>query len=399
MSYKATLLYFNWLQDKIANNVPFNEIVQDLLSSKGGTFTNPATNYYQVERDTLRLAENCAQVFMGMRLQCAQCHNHPFDQWTMTDYYGFASFFTQVGRKRGEDPRETIVFNSGGGEVNNPVTKQPVPPKFLGGDSPDLKGTDRREALAKWLASPENPFFAKNLGNLVWQHFFGVGIIDPVDDVRLSNPPSNPELLEALGKRFTEYNYDFKRLVSDICNSQTYQRASQANETNASDERNFSKALIRRQRAEVLLDTISQVTDTRNKFQGLPLGARAVQIADGNVSNYFLQTFGRAERATVCSCEVKMEPNLGQALHLINGDTTGDRIRNGKVVESLLAEGKPPAEILDNLYIRCFARKPTDTERQSIQKALDEAGAEKHREVLEDVFWALLNSKEFMFNH
>jgi hypothetical protein len=398
VSYKNSLLYFNWLKDRIADNVPINKIVQEILGSDGGTFTNPATNYYQIERETLKVAENVAQVFMGMRLQCAQCHNHPFDRWTMNDYYGFASFFTQIGRKQAEDPRETVVFNSGGGETNHPVTKAPEIPKFLGGEIPKLEGKDRRKVLAEWLASPQNPYFAKNLSNIVWSHFFGVGIIDPVDDVRISNPATNPELLEELGKKFTEYNYDFKRLVRDICTSRTYAMSTHVNATNAEDERNFSHSYVRRQRAEVLMDTLSQVTETPNKFQGLPLGARAVQIADGNVSNYFLKTFGRAERASVCSCEVKMAPSLSQALHLINGDITHVRIGQGAVVKKMLDEKKTPAEIVTSLYLRCFSRKPSDGELAPILDAITKEPAET-QPILEDTFWALLNSKEFMFNH
>ncbi len=399
VSYKSSLLYFNWLQERIANNVPMNKIVQEILSANGGTFSSPATNYYQIEKETLKLTENLAQVFMGMRIQCAQCHNHPFDRWTMDDYYGLAAFFGQIGRKPSEDPRELVVFNSGGGEVKHLVDGRNMKPKFLGGAEPDLKpGDDRRASLAEWLASPQNPFFAKNLANIVWAHFFGMGIIDPVDDVRVSNPPSNPELIEELGKKFTEYNYDFKRLVRDICLSKTYQRTTRVNDSNAQDERNFAHSLIRRLRAEVMLDAISQVTDTKNKFQGLPLGARAVQIADGNVSNYFLKTFGRAERATVCSCEVKMEPNLSQALHLLNGDTTASRIGAGKVVETLLKGGATPEAVIEDLYIRCFGRKPSASEIEGLAKSVNET-PDKKQQALEDVFWALLNSKEFMFNH
>jgi hypothetical protein len=399
VSYKSTLLYFNWLQDRIARNVPFNKIVQELLSASGGTFKNPATNYYQIEKDTLKLTENLAQVFMGMRIQCAQCHNHPFDRWTMDDYYSFGAFFAQIGRKGSEDPRELVVFNSGGGEMKHKVDGRAMKPKFLGGAEPEIKpGQDRRSALAEWLASPENPFFAKNLANIVWAHFFGLGIVQPVDDVRISNPPSNPELLEELGKKFTEYNYDFKRLVRDICLSKTYQRTTQANDSNKLDERNFSHSLIRRLRAELMLDAISQVTGTKNKFRGLPLGARAVQIADGNVSNYFLRTFGRADRGTVCSCEVKMDPNLGQALHLLNGDTTQSKIGEGKVVDEQLKAGATPEQVIDNLYIRCFSRRPGDAERAQLLTAVNEDPA-KRQQALEDVFWALLNSKEFMFNH
>ena len=399
VSYKATLLYYNWLQERIAKNVPFNKIVQELLSSTGGTFNNPSTNYYQIERDTLKLSENVAQVFMGMRLQCAQCHNHPFDRWTMDDYFSFAAFFSQIGRKNAQDPREVIVYNRGSGDMKHPVGGKIMEPVFLGAAKPEIKrGQDRRAVLAEWMASPENPFFSRNLSNIVWSHFFGIGIIDPVDDVRISNPASNPQLLDALANRFTEYNYDFKKLVRDICTSRTYQLSTKVNETNEGDTKNFSHSLARRMRAEVLLDAISQVTDTKNKFRGLPLGARAVQIADGNVSNYFLRTFGRAERKTVCSCEVKMEPNLGQALHLINGDATGNRIRSGKVVQTMLDAGKSSEEIIDSLYIRTFGRKPTETEKTQLIAKIN-VDPKQSREDLEDLFWALLNAKEFMFNH
>jgi hypothetical protein len=398
VSYKATLLYHHWLQEQIARNVPFDQIVRELLSASGGTFRNPPANYYQVERDTLKLAENVAQVFLGMRIQCAQCHNHPFDRWTMDDYYGFAAFFARIGRKNGEDPRETVIFDAKGGEVAHPVGGRAMKPKFLGGATPDLGGRDRRAVLAEWIASPENPFFARNLVNLVWAHFFGVGIVEPVDDVRVSNPPSNPELLDELAKRFVASRYDFKQLVREICASRTWQRSTRSNATNEQDSRNFSHAAIRRVRAEVLLDVLSQVTETPNKFQGLPLGARAVQIADGNVSNYFLDTFGRASRATVCSCEVKMEPNVSQALHLLNGEDTTRRIREGGAVRKLLAAGRTPSEVMDELWLRCLARRPDEGERARLLADLpaDPAGLEA---ALEDLFWALLNSKEFCFDH
>ncbi len=397
VSYKSALLYYNWLQAQLSDNVPIDRIVRDLIAADGGTFKNPATNYYHVETDTLKLAENTAQVFMGMRIQCAQCHNHPFDRWTMDDYYGFASFFSQVGRKQGEDPREQIIFNAGGGEVNQPVAKKPIPPKFLGGESPDMAGRDRRQVLADWLASPDNPYFARNLSNVIWQHFTGVGIIDPVDDVRISNPASNPELLDELAKRFTEYNFDFKRLVRDICLSRTYQLSTRPNSTNAGDTRNFAKGTIRRTRAEVLLDCISQVTEAQEKFRGLPLGARAVQIADGDTSNYFLTTFGRATRETVCSCEVKMEPNLSQALHLLNGQTVSQKVESGGVVKRLLGEKKTSEQVIEELYVRTLTRKPTDEEIAAVNAQIKDA--KNPAPVLNDLFWALLNSQEFMFAH
>ena len=397
ISYKAMLRYYNWLQDKIANNVSMDQMVQELLGASGGTFTNAATNYYQNETDTLKISENIAQVFMGMRIQCTQCHNHPFDRWTMDDYYSFAAFFSQIGRKGGEDPRETIIFNGGSGEVKHLVGDRVMQPKFLGGDVPDVSGKDRRVVAAQWIASPDNPYFAKNLANIVWAHFFGRGIIHEVDDVRISNPPVNKELLDTLGNKFTEYEYDFKRLVRDICTSRTYQLSTTTNQTNESDTRNFSHSTLRRMRAEILLDAITQVTETKNKFEGLPLGARAVQIANGNTGTYFLRTFGRARRESVCACEVKMEPNLSQALHLLNGGTVHLKIQEGKVVERLLGEGKTPTEILEQLYIRCLTRKPTEKESAAINQFL--ADDEDQRRVLEDTFWALLNSREFVFNH
>ncbi|MEC9097189.1 MAG: DUF1549 and DUF1553 domain-containing protein [Planctomycetota bacterium] len=397
ISYKSMLLYYTWLQERVANNVPMNIMVQELLGSNGGTFANAATNYYQNETNTLKVAENVAQVFMGMRMQCAQCHNHPFDRWTMDDYYSFAAFFSQIGRKRGEDPREIIVFNSGSGDVRHPVGNRVMAPKFLGGETPDVAGKDRRQVMAKWLASDDNPFFAQNLSNIVWAHFFGKGIIQEVDDVRISNPPVNKELLDALSEKLREYNYDFKKLVRDICTSRTYQLSTKTNETNEKDMTNFSHATLRRMRAEVLLDAITQVTTTSNKFPGLPSGARAVQIANGNTSTYFLTTFGRAKRETVCSCEVKMEPNLSQALHMLNGDTVNAKITQGGLVATRLGEEVPQEKIIEEIYIRCMTRKPTEKELTNLMELVGQE--ENKQQALEDVFWALLNSREFVFNH
>ena len=397
VSPKAMLLYYNWLQDKLANNVPMDKMVQELLSASGGTFKNPATNYYQTELDTLKVSENVAQVFMGMRIQCSQCHNHPFDRWTMNDYYGFAAFFAQIGRKGTDDPRELVVFNSGGGEVTHPVGGRVMKPKFLGGAEPDVAGKDRRAIMARWLASPDNPYFATNLANIVWSHFFGMGIIHEVDDVRVSNPASNPELLAELGKRFTDYHYDFRKLIREICNSRTYQLDTLPNATNAGDTRNFAHANPRRIRAETFLDSISQVTEAKNKFPGLPQGARAMQIADGNVSTYFLTTFGRASRETVCSCEVRLEPTLSQSLHLLNGDVSTQKIQAGNLVARRLTEKKAPADIIEELFIRCLSRKPLPAEKSKLESVC--MAETDMKRALEDTFWALLNSREFMFNH
>jgi len=397
VSYKATLLYYNWLQKQIQGNVPVDQMVRELLSSEGGTFTNPATNFYEAERDTLKLSENVAQVFLGARIQCAQCHNHPFDRWTMNDYYQFAAFFSQIGRKPGADPREQVVFNSGGGEMKHPVTGANMPPKFLGGEMPDVAGKDRRAELAGWLASRDNPMFARNLANIVWAHFMGRGIVHEVDDVRISNPPSNGPLLEELGTRFAGYGFDFKQLVRDICNSRVYQLTTVTNPTNKLDESNFSHAALRRIRAEVMLDVISQITETENKFRGLPSGAKAVEIADGNTSSYFLTTFGRATRDTVCSCEVKMEPNLSQALHLINGEAVHAKITQGNVIGKLIDQGLDDRAIIREIWLRSLAREPSETEIAGLLATF--TGGEARKAELEDIFWAVLNSREFVFNH
>lgn len=396
VSYKSAFLYNQWLTDNFARNVPIDEMVRELFGATGGTFRNPATNYYQIERDILKRAENAAQVFMGIRTQCAQCHNHPLDRWTMNDYYGFAAFFCQTGTKNAEDYREQIIYDRRSGEVKHKITGQTMKPKFLGGVEADTAGKDRRVVMAEWLTSPENPYFSTSIANRVWAHFMGVGIVDPVDDIRVSNPPTNPELFQVLGDKLAEYKFDFRQLVRDICNSQAYQRTVTPNESNKSDTRNYAYATVRRVPAEMLLDCVSQVTNTKEKFRGLPLGARAVQIADGRTSTYFLDTFGRAPRNTVCDCEASTDPSLSQALHLLNGSTTSSKISQGKVADELLKDSTPE-QALDRLYIRCLSRYPTDSERKQLLTAIGEAPNPK--EGLEDVFWAVLNSREFVFNH
>lgn len=397
VSPKAAYLYNTWLTERIADNQPIDEIFRELLSATGSVFENPPTNFYQIEQDRLKLSENVAQVFMGVRTQCAQCHNHPFDRWTMDDYYGFAAFFSQIGRKQGEDYRNMIVFNTANGEMKHPVGGANVPPKFLGGAKPDVTGKDRREVMADWITSPENPYFAKSIVNRVWAHFTGVGIVNPVDDFRVSNPASNPELLEELATKLREYKFDFKQLVRDICNSDTYQRSATPNKTNDTDTRNYSHAQVRRVPAESLLDCISQATNTKDKFKGLPLGSRAVQIADGTTSNYFLTTFGRSGRDTVCACEATTDPSLSQALHMVNGDNVGGKISQGKLIKEWRDEKLEPEAILEKLYIRCLGRKPVDNEKEELLKVV--AQASDPQTGWEDVFWAVLNSREFIFNH
>jgi hypothetical protein len=397
ITYKSAIVYYNWLHDQILNNVPVNELVRQLISSTGGTFDTPATGFYQFETDPLKLAEDTAQAFLGVQIKCAQCHNHPFDRWTMNDYRGFVAFFTQIARKKGEDPRETIVFDRHDGESVNPITNKVIPPKFLGGAQPDAAKVDRRKLLADWMADPGNPWFSKHFANIVWAQFFGRGIIEPVDDVRVSNPAANPQLLDALAQHLVDYKYDFRHLIRDICLSRTYQTSSQPNDTNQADVRNFSHSGVRRLRAEVLLDCISEATGTKDKFRGLPLGAQATQIADGATTNYFLRTFGRATRETPCSCEVSLDPNLSQALQLINGEAVQNKIVNGGVVQRMIDAKEDDKTILTNLYLRTLGRAPTDDELKTLAPLL--ADQTTRRKTLVDIFWALLNSKEFMFNH
>ncbi len=398
LSDKGLQLYDTWLREQVRSGIPVDSILRQLIPASGSTFENPAAAYYQTETTPQLLAENIAQAFLGTRIQCAQCHNHPFDRWTMDDYYGFASFVSQVGYKQARDPREITVYNLGTGNLPHPIAGRQVLPKFLGGGFPDLQSDeDRRAALAEWLTSADNKAFSQNIANLIWSHFMGLGVVNPVDDVRISNPPSNPELLAALGERLVDYDFDVRRLARDICSSKTYQLSTQSTNWNAWDDRNFSHARIRRLRAEVLLDCINQVTHTSDELAGLPLGGRAIEIPNGPSNNYFLETFGRALRNTPCSCEVRTSPTLSQALHLLNGENTSGKIASGQRIEQLLADGLASNEIAATLYAACLSRRPSEHEASAIAKQL--AASDDIASDLADLFWALLNSNEFIFNH
>ncbi len=398
LTAKGLSLYDAWLREQVHSGATVDKIVRDLIPASGSTFENPATTYYQTETTPQLLAENIAQAFLGTRIQCAQCHNHPFDRWTMDDYYGFAAFVSQVGYKQAKDPREITVYNLGEGSLEHPVAGRKVEPKFLGGEyAKNNEGEDYRIALAQWLTSPDNKAFAKNLANVVWAHYMGIGIVEPVDDMRVSNPPTNPKLLDTLGQKVVEFEFDVRQLARDICNSKTYQLATQTNADNAWDDRNFSHARIRRMRAEVLLDCISQVTSTSDRLAGLPLGGRAIQAPDGASNNYFLETFGRASRNTPCTCEVSTSPTLSQALHLLNGESTSGKIAEGKWIDNLAAEGKTTSQIVDAIYKACLTRTPTETERSGIEQKLKDS--KDSNADLVDLFWAILNSNEFIFNH
>jgi len=395
-STKTVQLYHNWLRDQILAGVPLNELASKLLTATGSNIENPSATFYSLEIDPIRVTEDAAQAMLGIRIQCAQCHNHPFDRWTMSDYRGFMAFFMQIGRKPGEDPREKIIFNAAAGEAKHPVGDKVVPPKFPGGEEPDVKGKDRREVLATWLADPENPWFARHMANLVWAQLMGVGIVNPVDDIRISNPASNPVLLDHLAKRLVEHKFDIRKLAREICLSATYQRSTRSNESNELDTKNFAKATIRRMRAEVLLDAIADASGNSAKHTGMSQGMRAVEIADAKKTNYFLSTFGRSTRENVCARE-EVSPTLSQALHLLTGDTVDGNMKAGNLVAKLTTSGKKPSEIMIELYLRVIGRPPTPEETSSLEALFSDP--EQTKATLEDIQWALLNSKEFLFNH
>ncbi len=406
---KVAQNYYKWIREQVKKNAPLDQFVRAQVQGSGSNLSDPQANLYtmlpQGKYQAKAVAQDVAQVFTGVRIQCAECHNHPFDRWTMDDYYGFVSFFTGVKRKYGADAVEFYIYN----DPNAPPAKhlmdgRPMAPKFLGGQILDTKGAqnkmqDPRDALADWLTSPDNTMFRQNMANRIWAHFFGRGIVEPVDDVRISNPPSNRDLIEALGRKLVEYHFDSKALIRDICNSRTYQAASLGNATNKSDDLQFSHAAVRRLRADVMLDAISQVTGVKTTFNNFPTGYRASQVFDGGAhyGHYFLKTFGLASRETVNAADTRMEPTLSQALHLINGNTIDEKVAKGTVISGMLKANKSPAEMLDELYIRALTRVPTVIEKKKLLAMTD--SDPKDRKVYEDIFWGLLNSTEFAFNH
>jgi hypothetical protein len=405
---KAAFRYHQWLRAQIAANRPFNDIVSDLIRGEGSNLTNPTANYYTTAfgqpRKPMERAEDAAQLFLGTRIQCAQCHHHPFDRWTMDDYYGFTAFFSGVSSKRGAMPTEIYIFsNNEKTTAEHPLDGRQVPPKFLGGEAPALEGKDPRHFLAAWLTSPDNSFFARNLANRAWAHFFGRGIIEPVDDGRISNPPSNEALLAALAKHLADSKFDVRALARDICNSTTYQLSSSTAPGNESDDRYFSHSMVRRLQAEVLVDTIGAVTGAPATFNGQPQGTRAVQIFDGGAErDYFLRSFGASKRETVCACEVRMEPTLAQTLHLINGTTTEQALQRSPVLTKLMTDAPSPEDGVKSLYRRALSREATGYELSRFAeraKERDLNDKQQVRKFYEDVLWALLNSTEFAFNH
>ncbi|MDF1860997.1 MAG: DUF1549 and DUF1553 domain-containing protein [Verrucomicrobiales bacterium] len=407
---KAGWNYYHWVREQMVENTPLSEFAYALLTGNGSNLTNPPSNYYtmipQGKVDPIRLSEDTAQIFLGIRTQCAQCHNHPFDRWTIDDYYSFQSFFTGVRRKHGSEAREYFTFVDVDAEpAKHIVDGRPMPHKFLGGDYADVENKDPRKVLAAWMTSPENQLFRQNVANRIWSHFFGRGIIEEVDDIRISNPPGNAPLLSELGRRFAEdYGYDQKKLIRDICLSRTYQLSATTNDSNRDDERFFSHAALRRMRADVLFDCLTSALDYQHKFRR-STAERAVAMFEGgrkdDFNAYFFKTFGQARRESVCACEDQTEANLSQALHLINGKTIDDALqRNPQLIPYLMDQYEDDAAVIEALFIRALSRKPTETELHGILALMDETTDRKVRhQNFNNVLWGLLNSSEFLFNH
>jgi hypothetical protein len=404
---KGTFVFQKWMHGHIANNTPFDNVIREVIFSGGSTFSNPAANYYRIARDPQNLAETTAQLFFGIRMQCAKCHNHPFERWTQDDYYSMSAFFARVkqrkdtvdpGDKTGKDGAE-VIYVDRTGEVEQPRTGKDMPPRFLGGAIADVgPGKDRREALAKWMSGPTNPFVPKSVVNRVWYHLMGRGIVDPVDDFRDSNPSANDDLLDALGKDFVNSKFDIKHVIRTIMNSRTYQLSARTNQFNKDDSKYFSHAVTKLHTAEQLFDALCYVTDVPEKFAGFALGTRAVQLPDGEVNHPFLKTFGQPARELACECEREGDSNLAQALQLINGPAVNDRLRNAtNRIGKLIAAKKTDREILDELFLVTLTRPPTDSESQAMLSHVT-AQMDKRR-AWEDVHWALINSKEFLFRH
>lgn len=388
-----------WIVESIRSNKPYDEFVAELLASSGSTFDNPPANYYRTAADTLDCTETTSQVFLGIRIQCAKCHNHPFERWTQDNYYGIAAFFNRVQRKKNTNADDLVIYLARSGEVTQPRTgKQMKPWLPLKGDL-DLPGTDdRRGPLVEWLRSKDNPLFPQAGVNRIWGHLFGRGIVEPVDDFRASNPPSNAALLEALSKDFVEQGFDQKHTIRTILNSGTYQLSSRKNEFNANDTKYFSHANTRLLSAEQLLDAICQVTGIDEKFKGLPSGVKATQLPSPDVDNYFLKVFGQPPREMACQCERSSESNLSQALQMINGPLVHGKLREANNrFRKLATAGKSNEEIVRELYIAALCRPPESAELEAAVKHIAAQG--DRLQGLEDVCWAVLNAKEFLFQH
>ena len=400
--------FYNWIRDSVAENKPWTEFANDIFASSGSSRANGALNYFVLHKDTLELAENTTQAFMGQTLMCARCHNHPLEKWTQTQYYQFANLFTRVGIKSGDAPGDSVIFTKAFGDINHPRLGRPLQPTPLEGepmalDSPE----DRKLRMARWLV--RSPYFARNIVSRVWANFFARGLVDPEDDLRATNPASNEKLFSALVDDFVKHGHDVKHLIRTIMNSGVYQLSSTPNASNQRDNKYYSKYIVKRLPAEVILDAMSRVTGVASRFKNYPAGTRAIQLPDVQVESQFLESFGRPPRLVCDTAERSADPSVAQALHVINGVTLNDKLRSGQSnVGAFLKLGLSDARILDHIFLSAFGRHPTDSEQENILQRMKaarlETGPEQaklsaRREVLEDLMWALLTKKEFLFNH
>lgn len=402
--------FYDWIRDSVKANKAWDRFAREIFTTSGSTRENGELNYFVLHKDTIDLTENVSEAFLGQRITCARCHNHPLEKWTQKQYYQFANLVSRVGLKNGSDPGDTIVYAKMSGDINHPRLLKPLPPAPLDGKAIALDSTeDRRLALANWLTSPQNPYFARSLVNRVFANFMGRGLVNPVDDVRATNPASNEELLAALTRDFVDHKFDVQHLIRTIMNSSVYQLSSESNATNQNDNVFYSRYIIKRLPAEVILDAYSQVTGAPTQFAGYPAGTRALQLPDTQVKSEFLTIFGRPPRIICDSGERSVDPTIAQALHVINGDTLNRKLSAPEGYVSLfLKVGLSDSRMLDQVYLSAFSRYPSASEKTALMKDLassraqsgaSEAQREARKQGLEDMFWALLTSKEFLFNH
>ncbi len=403
---KGAWEFRDWVRDSLAHNKPYDQFVRELLTSRGSSDESPAANYFRVTREPKPTMEKTTQVFLGVRMVCTQCHDHPFERWTQNQYYEMTSFFSTVGLRPGFESGEEIVFDKRDDyDVRHPKDDRVMKPKFLVAATtaslapvalPD--GANRRQALADWITSKDNPFFAKSMANRMWSYFLGKGIIDPVDDIRASNPPVNEDLLNALTKDFKDHNYDLKRLVRTIVNSRTYQAGIETNEWNITDKVNFSHAVPRRLNAEQLMDALTQATGVRPEFPEVPVDTTAEEFPDPHVGkDGFLDLFGRPQRESACECERKTDLSLPQALNLINGKTISDAVADpaGRLAKAMVA-GVPDRALIEELYLSTLSRLPSASELDKGMTYLRSGDQRAAR--AQDLLWALVNSKAFLYN-
>ncbi|MFO1093311.1 MAG: DUF1549 and DUF1553 domain-containing protein [Planctomycetaceae bacterium] len=386
-----------WLRRQIAENRPYDEFVTDIVTARGDAQAEGPAAIYKVLDSPEALSRSFSQLFLGVRIECAQCHHHPFERWGQDDYYGLAGFFTGVTLKALPNGGQAVAVKPGE-DLKHPRTGSIVPACALGAEQAEFRSVlDRRTVLAAWMTAPENPYFARVIANRVWAHYFGRGLVEPIDDQRVTNPATNEPLLLALEQHMRDVQYDLRAFTSTLLNSRTYQLSAHANAANLSDVQSYSHATDKAMPAEVLLDAISQATGVPEKFAGWPAGYRAIQIWDNRLPSYFLRIFGRPIRASVCECERSNEPSISQALHLMNSPEILGRVQSSDGrVRRLLAAGRSPADIVDELYLATLSRFPSVDERNLL---LAEFAQRDSRAAAEDALWALLNTREFLYNH